>query len=179
MFDLQPIQFLTPGGPSQYHNPGVEAFAAGVRLYQSLCFRSRISFLLDRLAGRRHSLLDLAEVKSHGRLLAIHERGVQPVPVRNITGSECRSRDFDREFRPLCPASRGRWAGIYAARLAGVYMPAVELVQVGDCYFVRDGHHRISVAKHTKVEYLDARVTVWELAFEPEFAAGACPLVVA
>jgi hypothetical protein len=49
------------------------------------------------------------------------------------------------------------------ARLKGVTLPPVELIQVGDVYFVRDGHHRISVARAFGQEHVDAEVTVWEV----------------
>jgi hypothetical protein len=39
----------------------------------------------------------------------------------------------------------------------------VELIQVGDLYFVRDGHHRISVARAWGQATIDAEVTVWEV----------------
>jgi ParB-like chromosome segregation protein Spo0J len=48
--------------------------------------------------------------------------------------------------------------------LRGVTLPPVELIQVGDTYFVVDGHHRISAARALKVDHIDATVTVWEVA---------------
>ena len=46
-------------------------------------------------------------------------------------------------------------------------MPPVELIQVGQVYYVRDGHHRISVTKAFGQEHIDAEVTVWEVAAAP------------
>jgi hypothetical protein len=43
-------------------------------------------------------------------------------------------------------------------------LPAVELLQVGNAYFVRDGNHRISVARTLGIRCLDAQVTVWQAA---------------
>jgi hypothetical protein len=45
-------------------------------------------------------------------------------------------------------------------RLEGRPLPPVELIQVGDSYFVRDGHHRISVARAFGQTAIDAQVTV-------------------
>jgi len=53
--------------------------------------------------------------------------------------------------------------GIAAARQMGRTLPPVELIQIGDLYFVRDGHHRISVARGMGQEHIDAEVTVWEM----------------
>jgi hypothetical protein len=41
------------------------------------------------------------------------------------------------------------------------------LIQVGDDYFVRDGHHRISVARAFGREQIDAEVIVWDLGPRP------------
>ena len=38
------------------------------------------------------------------------------------------------------------------------------LVQVGDVYFVCDGHHRISVARALGQLAIEAEVTVWQVA---------------
>jgi len=56
------------------------------------------------------------------------------------------------------------WMGIAMARQQGIAMPAVQLIQVGDLYFVRDGHHRMSVARALGEAYVEAEVTVWEVA---------------
>jgi len=45
----------------------------------------------------------------------------------------------------------------------GTPLPPVELVQVGDVYFVRDGHHRISVARTVGQRDIEAEVTVWHV----------------
>lgn len=64
-----------------------------------------------------------------------------------LQASEDRSGDFDRSFNPLETHTKSLWLSIAAARLNGIAMPAVELIMVGEIYAVRDGHHRISVAK--------------------------------
>jgi len=50
---------------------------------------------------------------------------------------------------------------------AGANLPPVKLYKFGDAYFVRDGHHRVSVARFRGSNYVDAVVT--EL-FEPKCA---------
>jgi hypothetical protein len=47
--------------------------------------------------------------------------------------------------------------------LQDIGLPAIDLLQVGDTYFVRDGHHRISVARALGADYIDANVTVLEI----------------
>jgi hypothetical protein len=81
------------------------------------------------------------------------------VPICQIRGSEGRCSDFDRNFNPLQDHNRVRWLRIAAARQRGRSLPPVELVQVGDFYFVRDGHHRVSVARALGQPFIAARVT--------------------
>ena len=80
------------------------------------------------------------------------------VPLTKIVGTEGRCEDFDKEFHPLTKHNQQRWISVASARLAGVTLPAVELVQVGDEYYVRDGHHRVSVAKSLGQAVIDANV---------------------
>jgi hypothetical protein len=79
------------------------------------------------------------------------------VQIDRISGSEGRSSDFDRAFNPLRSHNRDRWLGITAARRRGKSLPPIELIQVRGVYFVRDGHHRISVARAL------GRLDIWTL----------------
>ena len=80
------------------------------------------------------------------------------VPIRKITGSLGRSEDFDANFNPLQERSRSRWVSILTAIRSNISLPPVELVQVGSAYYVRDGHHRISVARSLDQEAIEARI---------------------
>lgn len=118
--------------------------------------------LWSALTGRRYQLLNLNEVqqdlKGHGRRHA----GLQLVPIAQIQGSEGRSEDFDHNFRPLKGHNKERWVDVAVARWADKALPAVDLVQIGELYFVRDGHHRISVARLDGQVEIEAQVTVWQ-----------------
>lgn len=120
--------------------------------------------LWSRLAGQPRYLLDLASVEANSRVLSRSETKLRTVAIAQIRGSEGRSRYFDRDFQPLHDAARGRWLNIARARQQGKSLPPVVLVQVGDIYFVRDGHHRISVARALGQVDIEARVTVWQVA---------------
>ena len=84
--------------------------------------------------------------------------GMQAVPVKLIVGSEGRYRDFNRYFLPKADHLRSRWVRVDEAHLKDVALPAVQLYELGGVYFVRDGNHRISVAKLQSVEFIDAEV---------------------
>jgi len=85
--------------------------------------------------------------------------GVQQIPVGAIVGTVDRRPDsFDRSFRPRSPELRRRWERVMAARRRGETLPPIDVYKVGDIYFVRDGHHRVSVARALGETTIDAHV---------------------
>jgi hypothetical protein len=117
-------------------------------------FWGRLRWLWARLTGRSIALQRLERSPNHQQRYT----GVQTVPIHLIQGSEGRSTDFDRDFYPLSAHTRERWLGIYDAQNAGEELPPVELIRLNERYFVRDGHHRISVARTLGRVYVDATV---------------------
>ena len=88
-----------------------------------------------------------------------HDLGLRVVPLDAIVGTVDRAVDFDRGFRPTSTRLRSRWERIASAQRRGESLPPVSLFKIGDLYFVRDGHHRVSVAKSLGREDIDAYVT--------------------
>ncbi len=81
--------------------------------------------------------------------------GLETIPLASIVGSVDRTRDFDRRFRPTSNRLRERWQGINLALRRGRGMPPISVYRIGDLHFVRDGHHRVSVAlslHHSAIE---------------------------
>ena len=115
-----------------------------------------------RITKRDLRLKNLNDVSAINPLQKHQQIGIQEVPIHLIQGSEGRSDDFDQQFRPLRTHNKDRWINIAVARFQGVQLPAVELVQVGCQFFVRDGHHRISVAHLMGQTTIDASVTIWD-----------------
>jgi hypothetical protein len=113
------------------------------------------------LTRQRHNLAELRPA-SGGKQTGGRFAGVNTVPVKAIRGSEGRTRDFDADFNPLTDNIQDRWVSIYNAQKRGAALPPVELIRVAETYFVRDGHHRISVARALGQEYIEAVVTAWE-----------------
>ena len=85
------------------------------------------------------------------------------VSIDQISGSECRARDLDADFNPLQENTKERWLRIAKALKRGVNLPPVILIQIGEHYFVRDGHHRISVARAQGQKMIRAKVEIWQL----------------
>src|SRR5690606_11426800 len=53
----------------------------------------------------------------------------------------------------------GRWVGVRLAMTGLEGVPPIELYQVGDAYFVKDGNHRVSVARQLGAKTINAYVT--------------------
>lgn len=115
---------------------------------------------LSKLTGRAQQLLSLADWLDSQSIRTQRYAGKQTIALDNIRGSENRVREFDIDFNPIADHIEQRWVGIAAAMLKGVALPPVDLIQVGDTYYVRDGHHRISVAKSFGQQDIEAIVTV-------------------
>lgn len=114
------------------------------------------------LSNKKVNLLNFDELSYHFELGNASYRGVQIIPLDKIIGSTGRYRDFVQTFLPVNEEMRERWQ-----RIAAVYLdpdsgglPAIEVYQVGEYYFVTDGNHRVSVAHQLKLETIDAHV--WE-----------------
>ena len=116
--------------------------------------RARLNRAVSRLR-RQHD--DVTQVLPYDEVVAAlgetgrRELGLIDVPVEAIVGSVDRTGQFDRDFRPTTSISRERWARINAAQRRGETVPPVRLRKVGGMYFVVDGHHRVSVARHRAI----------------------------
>jgi hypothetical protein len=110
------------------------------------------------LRRRGNDLLAFDEVRHRLRAHAQWEGGMREVPIAQIVGSVGRYRDFDRAFLPTQVQTKGRWLNIDRAHHAGTDLPPIELYRIGETYFVKDGNHRVSVAREHGQAFIDARV---------------------
>lgn len=130
--------------------------------FQRVRRRATIARLIGRLRGEPDDVgvvLPYEEVIAALGFVSEHRTGLTVVPLDAIVGSVDRSRDYDRRFRPTSGRTRGRWEQIAAAARRGDAFPPVDLLHVGELYFVRDGHHRVSVARALGRTDIDAYVT--------------------
>ena len=134
-----------------------------LELYQSMQTKAFLGSISSFLTGHSRGLLDLTTEVSKRKIRSQYYAGSRTVPIHRIKGSEGRSGDFDCDFNPMHTRTLDRWVSVAVARSQGATLPAVELIQLGEDYFVRDGHHRISVARARSEEYMDAKVIVLEV----------------
>ena len=85
--------------------------------------------------------------------------GQELIPLDSIVGTVDRSREFDRDFRPTSPRVRERWQRINLAQRKGEAMPPIDVYRIGELHFVKDGHHRVSVARALGHKDINAYVT--------------------
>jgi hypothetical protein len=102
---------------------------------------------------RASKVLDILDIRNPIFL------GRQQVPLERIVGSFGRYTDFDLDFKLRQRMNRERWDRVAAARRAGLKLPAIDLIKVGDIYLVQDGNHRISVARSRGEDRIAALVT--------------------
>ena len=124
--------------------------------------RATAARLIARLRGEPDDvgvILPYEEVIAALGFKSERSLGLQVVPLEAIVGTIDRARDFDRRFRPTSRRVRSRWEQIAAAMRRGAELPPVDLLKVGEIYFVRDGHHRVSVASALGLRDINAYVT--------------------
>lgn len=107
----------------------------------------------------RNRLLSFNDVKDILKPKNEVYMGSQVVPIKLIVGSEGRYHDFNKYFLPKKEHLRYRWERVDVAHIRDIILPPIQIYEIGGAYFVRDGNHRVSVAKMQGVEFIDAVVT--------------------
>ncbi|MEN2998774.1 MAG: hypothetical protein ABDH28_07060 [Brevinematia bacterium] len=120
--------------------------------------KAKLNEIVMKISLGSNELFSLDEVKLLTDSYAYRYRGIQSIPLSKIRGSEGRYLDFDREFLPKHEGVRERWENMADFFDKSPKIPPILVYKVGDSYIVRDGNHRVSVAKSMGLEYIDAEV---------------------
>lgn len=126
--------------------------------FQKARSRQLFSRLVSVLQGQKDDMLSFHDVRTILKPRSETYLGMRTVPVARIVGSEGRYRDFNRSFLPKRQHLKPRWTNVDLAHYRQVNLPAIKLYEIGGVYFVRDGNHRVSVARSRGVEFIDAEV---------------------
>jgi nucleotide-binding universal stress UspA family protein len=121
--------------------------------------RAGLAEVLAALSGREAPLLSYDEVRRRLHAVETPTQVLEDVPLDAIVGSVGRTQDFTREFLPRTDADKARWVGVRVAMTGLSGTPPVDLYRIGDAYFVRDGNHRVSVARQLGAKFIQAYVT--------------------
>lgn len=144
--------------------------------------RARRQQVLRRLARPRRAGVEAASLLplelATIRLRPVERRylGIRAIPVGKIVGSDNRVGDFDRDFLPRRPHLRQRWHRVERGFPDGAFPPIV-VHQLGDAYFVVDGHHRVAIARQRGMEMIDAEVTLLRARWHLSATADAQELI--
>jgi hypothetical protein len=128
--------------------------------FRALVRRRRRARRMDRMRGRAPQALDVLDDRAGWAATADRRAlGVQPIAIDSITGTveALKARAFDREFRPEA-ASSEHWKRLWLAQAHGASLPPISVYRVGERHVVRDGHHRISVARDHGLGTVEADV---------------------
>jgi hypothetical protein len=131
----------------------------GKNKFNSMRGRAFWKEVLSLLRGKPVELLSFDDIKQRLRLREESYRGLQDVPLDQIAGSVGRYREFTRDFLPRRHQLKERWSRVYAKANSQTGLPPIELYKIGEVYFVRDGNHRVSVARQMGVPSIQAHVT--------------------
>jgi hypothetical protein len=131
--------------------------------YRRLLRQSTWARRFAQFRGHANGLRSLAQALEGYAVRGQRDEGYQSVDLGRIVGSEGRCEDFDNKYRPLKGHTEQRWYRVARAMLSGVVLPPVVLIRIGDEYYVRDGNHRVSVARAFGQAAIEAEVTVYQL----------------
>ena len=129
------------------------------RAYRKSFWRSVVSWL----GKSENDLLPFDEVVKRIPLKGQSYVGMKQIETDKIIGSVSRFQEFDRAFLPRQTHTRERWESIDKAYYKDVILPPIDVYQIGEIYFVKDGNHRVSVARERGQLYMDAfvvRITI-------------------
>lgn len=133
--------------------------------------RQVLAELAARVRGKEHGDLKALPFQDVVDALGLVDEvalGLQVIEVAQIVGSVDRVRDFDPQFRPRSGRSRQRWERIAEAARRGEPLPPIDVYQIGKMYFVRDGHHRVSVFRALELATIEADVRLVRTLVEPD-----------
>lgn len=129
---------------------------------------ARLASGLRGQAGDVTTLLPFEEVVAALGRTGERRIGLASIPLETIVGSVDRTTEFDRDFRPRSGKVRTRWQRVNEAQRRGEGLPPIDVYRVGGLHFVNDGHHRVSVARHLRLEVIEAYVTEVTTRVSPE-----------
>lgn len=118
-------------------------------------FINEIQHLLNPDEARLLSLNDVKQLIKPNNETYI---GMKTIEVSKVVGSEGRYKDFDNRFFPKNSHLRNRWQHVDEAAINYISLPPIKVYELAGLYFVRDGNHRVSVAKARGTEFIDAEV---------------------
>lgn len=130
----------------------------GVNAFQSARMRAFWQDIFGLIRGKPAELLSFEDIRARLRLREEYYKGLQDVPLAQVVGSVGRYREFTSNFLPRRNKMQERWSRVYSLANGMMGLPPIEVYKVGNAYFVRDGNHRVSVARQLGAQTIQAHV---------------------
>jgi nucleotide-binding universal stress UspA family protein len=134
--------------------------ASALEDFRRARLKASLQDVVSRLTGSSKELFSYDEVRRQLKAVESPVKQLKEISLDAIIGSVGRYHDFTRDFLPRSDSDKQRWTAVKTAMLSPQGVPPIEVYQIGDAYFVKDGNHRVSVAKDMNFKTLEAYVTV-------------------
>ena len=121
--------------------------------------KASIKNVMSNIFGQNIDLLSYDEVLKKLHVKGQIQRGVEEIPLDAIVGSVGRYTDFTKDFLPRRVSDSDRWAGVKMATESFLGVPPIEVYKINDAYFVKDGNHRVSIARQNGQSHIEAHIT--------------------
>lgn len=120
--------------------------------------KASLQAVLSRISGKSPDLLSYDEVRARLGGVENAYRELKDIPLDSIVGTVSRYQDFNRSMLPLNSSDQERWTRVRLATEKMEGLPPIEVYQIGEAYFILDGHHRASVARELGATHIQAYV---------------------
>jgi nucleotide-binding universal stress UspA family protein len=121
--------------------------------------RAQLQDIAAALRGESSRLLSYEDVRTRLQAVESSRRYLADILLESIVGSVGRYNDFTRTFLPKNNSAKQRWVNVEVQMTGLEGLPPIDVYQLGDVYFVKDGNHRVSVARQLGFAYIQAYVT--------------------
>jgi len=133
-------------------------FASALEDFRLARRKAALQTIIGRMRGKGEDLLSYNDVRKQLQAIESADRVLDDIPINSIVGSVNRYTDFTRNFLPKQSVSGERWARVKAASQGMVGLAPIEVYQIGEVYFVQDGNHRVSIARQSGANSIQAYV---------------------
>lgn len=140
-------------------NEKLLSYASAMENFRTARRKADFEMVISRLQGKSTELLSYEEVRKKLNIQMQRNRGLQEIPLDAIVGSVGRYKDFTRNFLPRHDSDADRWTRVNLAVTGMIGVPPIEAYKIASVYFVKDGNHRVSIARQLQAVTIQAYVT--------------------
>lgn len=140
-------------------NDNTNDYSKAITDFQNARRRADVQQLFAQLRGNSAHLFSYDDIRKKLKAVETGRIERREIPLDAIVGSVGRYNDFTHNFLPKLDSDEGRWAGVKTEVLGLTGVPPIEVYQIDQAYFVRDGNHRVSIARQMNLETIEAYVT--------------------